>query len=70
MRQLRWDQGTNFIGAKNELKAALIEMNQDQVRDFLLKENCDYFSFQLNVPSASHMGGLWERRIQTMRNIL
>ena len=70
IRQLRCDQGANFIGAKNELKAALNEMNQDQVRNFLLKENCDFFSFQLNVPSASHMGGVWERQIRTVRNIL
>ena len=61
IRQLRCDRGTNFIGAKNEF---------EKVRTFLLKNNCDDFEFQLNVPSASHMGGVWERQIRTVRNVL
>ena len=36
VRQLRSDQGTNFVGAQNELKAALSEMNQDHVQEYLL----------------------------------
>ena len=32
VQQLRSDQGTNFVGAKNELEAALPEMNQDKIR--------------------------------------
>ena len=36
VRQLRCDQGTNFIGARTELKTALSEMNQDHVQDYLL----------------------------------
>ena len=31
VRQLWSNQGTNFIGARNELKTALCEMNQDHV---------------------------------------
>ena len=40
------------------------------MRTFLLKNNCDDFEFQLNVPSASHMGGVWERQIRTVCNVL
>ena len=29
IRQLRWDQGTNFVGARRELKTALNEVHQD-----------------------------------------
>lgn len=29
--------------------------------------NCE---FVVNVPSASHMGGVWERQIRTIRSIL
>ena len=68
--QLRSDQGTNFIGAHRELKEALKEIDQDKVRTSLLKENCEWVDFKLNPPSASHMGGSWERQIRTVRSVL
>ena len=70
IRQLRSDQGTNFIGAYRELKEALNEIDQDKVRISLLKENCEWVDFKLNPPSASHMGGSWERQIRTVRSVL
>ena len=70
VRQLRSDQGTNFVGAKNELQQALAELDQDKVRQELLKRNCDWVAYKMNVPHASHMGGVWERQIRTVRNIL
>ena len=72
IRQLRSDQGTNFVGARNELSDCIAEMNHDIVGDFLLKNQCDYmrFNFKMNVPHASHMGGVWERQIRTVRSIL
>ena len=36
----------------------------------MLKWNCDWFETKLNVPSASHMGGVWERQIRTVRGVL
>ena len=36
----------------------------------MLKESCDWIDFQMNVPHASHMGGVWERQIRTERNVL
>ena len=70
MRQLRSDQGTNFVGARRELKQALDEMDHEKVKSHLLKENCDWFEFKMNVPTASHMGGVWERQIKSVRNVL
>lgn len=70
IRQLRSDRGTNFVGAKNELDREWAAMNHDNVKDFLLQQNCDYFDFNMNVPSASHMGGIWERQIRTVRGVL
>ncbi|KAK3728018.1 hypothetical protein QZH41_000112 [Actinostola sp. cb2023] len=70
IRQLRSDQGTNFVGAKNELKAALEEMNHDVIQRATLKDNCDWIPFKMNVPHASHMGGVWERQIRTVRGVL
>ena len=70
VRQVRSDQGTNFVGAKGELQAALAEMNQDTVKREMAKNSCHWIQFKMNVPSASHMGGAWERQIRTVRNVL
>lgn len=70
IQQLRSDQGTNFVGAKNELEAALHEMNHNKIQRELLKDNCDWFAWKMNVPHASHMGGMWERQIKTIRSVL
>lgn len=65
--QIRSDRGTNFVGAKRELADALREMDREKVSSHLLKENCDWIEMQMNVPSASHMGGSWERQIRTAK---
>ena len=70
IRELRSDRGTNFIGAERELAEAVAEMNENQIKQFLLQEGCDYFEFKTNVPNASHMGGVWERQIRSVRNVL
>lgn len=70
VRQLRSDQGTNFVGARNELQCALQEMDTIKIQDRLLRDNCDFVNFKMNVPNASHMGGVWERQIRTVRSIM
>ena len=70
VRQLRCDQGTNFVGAKNELQQALSTLEHEKIRQELVKNNCDWVDFKMNVPDASHMGGAWERQIRTVRNVL
>ena len=70
MKQLRCDQGTNFIGARNELKTALTEMNQNYVQEYLLRNKCEWMPFKFNAPHSSHIGGLRERLIRYVRNAL
>ncbi|XP_071498147.1 uncharacterized protein [Diadema antillarum] len=70
VRQLRSDQGTMFVGARSELREALAEMDQSEVQEYLLQNGCDWIPFKMNVPHASHMGGVWERQIQTVRRVL
>ena len=57
IRQLRSDRGSNFVGAQRELQEALNEMDENKVRSTLLEENCEWFWFKMNPPSASHMEG-------------
>ncbi len=68
--QLRSNQDSKFIGARRELREALEEMDESKVRKELLKSKCDWISFKMNVPHASHMGGVWERQIRTVRAVL
>ena len=70
IRQLRSDQGTNFVGASRELRVALNELDHVKIRGELQRYDCDWFVFEMNVPSASHMGGVWERQIRSVRNVL
>ena len=42
VRQLHSDQGTNFIGAKRELREALQAMDQCKISSEMLKEDCDW----------------------------
>ena len=70
VQQLRSDQGTNFVGARNELQQELSRLEHDKIRQELVKRNCDWVDFKTNVPEASHMGGAWERQIRTVRNVL
>jgi hypothetical protein len=37
IQHIRCDNGTNVVGAERELKQALTEMNQEQVRELLMK---------------------------------
>ena len=67
VRRLRCDRGTNFVGADNELTAALNEIDKERVRRYLTEEHCE---FVFNPANASHMGGVWECPIRTVHSIL
>ncbi|XP_043232395.1 uncharacterized protein LOC122386819 [Amphibalanus amphitrite] len=70
VRKLFCDNATNFIGGEGYLMAALNEMDRDQVRRTILKDNCDLVEFDHITPRASHMGGAWERQIRSVRAAL
>ncbi|XP_070183219.1 uncharacterized protein [Littorina saxatilis] len=61
------DKGTNFVGACNEFKLAWKEMDSERLTSKMLESKCE---FKFNPPAASHMGGVWERQIRTIRSIL
>lgn len=63
VRQLRCDQGTNFIGARREFTKLMKEMDQERIKSL----GCEFLT---NPPAASHMGGAWERQIRTVRSVL
>merc|ERR1712082_61016 len=67
---LRSDAGSNFVGARNE------EMSRDsQQLDKAVREMQDHWQRQgkqwdMNPPLASHFGGVWERAIGQVRQII
>ncbi|KAK2564378.1 hypothetical protein P5673_011803 [Acropora cervicornis] len=67
IRELRSDQGTNFVGAENELKRSFQEMDDERIKAELLKHNIDWIR---NPAMASNFGGAWERQIRSVRNIM
>ena len=56
VRHVRCDRGTNFVGARNELKEALREMNQDKVQEYLLENGCEWIPFKMEVPPFQPYG--------------
>lgn len=67
VRQLHCDQGRNFVGASNALKESFEQHDHQALQAFLAEKYC---KFIFNAPSASHAGGVWERQIRIIRNIL
>lgn len=67
VRHIRSDQGTNFVGVKNEMAKTLKELNKERVVTYLAANQCD---FQMNTSHSSHSGGVWERQIRTVRSVL
>ena len=53
VRELRSDQGTNFVGARNELNAALKELDTTSLKDYSSSEDCDLINFNLKGPPST-----------------
>ena len=70
VRSIWCDNGTNFTGTRNELQKELASMDHGKVKSFLQGHSCDYIAWQHNPPKGSHMGGIWERAIRSVRSVI
>ena len=70
VRSIWSDNGRNFVGANNELRKSLKEMDHLKIKNCLKGNGTDSILWHKNPPGASHMGGVWERQIRTARGIL
>ena len=68
-RDIHSDNGTNFIGAKNELReiAEFLRKHEGQISRELSNINVNW---HLIPPKSPHMGGLWEANIKSMKKHL
>ena len=64
--QIRSDRGSNFTKADKELKEAIEGWNEHEINNFCRQK----IEWIFNPPSASHMGGAWERMIHSVWQIL
>ena len=65
---IRSDNGTNFVAGERELFNCFANWNENHcVAEHLMLKNIKWI---FNPPTASHMGGSWERQIRTVRRAL
>ena len=67
VKELRCDNGSNFVGSERELKKSLQEWNQGQIERELIQRGCKWI-FQ--PPTASSMSGVWERMVRSAKTVL
>ena len=69
VKRIRTDRGTNFTGGERELAAEVDRLmkNESVLHDAMLRRDIEWI---LNVPNASHHGGVWERMIRSIRKVL
>ena len=65
----RSDKGKNFVGSRNQDKALNQEatIDIDDIRAYLNSVDSDWI---FNPAHASHFGGVWERKIGSVRRVL
>ena len=61
------DNGTNFVGANNELKEEIKRLEADGIETKAARIQIEW---RFNTPLASHHGGVWESLIKQARRIL
>ncbi|XP_065094522.1 uncharacterized protein LOC135715039 [Ochlerotatus camptorhynchus] len=63
------DNGTNFVGARNQLQELFTlwkeRQHRDQVSRFCADEGIEW---HFNPPSAPHFGGLWEAAVRSAKH--
>jgi hypothetical protein len=61
------DNGTNLTKGHKELQTLLIELDQSKISKSLVKQGIQW---HFNTPYGSHEGGVYERMIRSVRNVL
>lgn len=65
--RLHCDQGSNFIGGRNEFDKLLDTITKPNLKMYLTSRQIEFVT---TTPTASHQGGIWERQIRSIRSIL
>ncbi|XP_031348508.1 uncharacterized protein LOC116174690 isoform X1 [Photinus pyralis] len=65
--EIHSDNGLNFRGAEREISQHLDNLQQNEIIEFCSLRG---IKWHFNPPHAPHMGGIWERQIQSIKKIL
>ena len=63
------DNGSNFCGAQNYLREVIKEWNEELIRRTMTTQGVE-FDWKFNVPYASHMNGVVESLVRSVRRAL
>ena len=63
------DNSNNFVGANKELRKAFQEMDHNQISQYLQIHGANWITWIRNLPTASQIDGVWERKMRTTRNL-
>ena len=61
------DNGSNLVGGCRELRRSLHDLDQTVIEKRLKQHQ---IRWKFNPPYASHMGGIWERVVRTVKRVL
>ena len=64
---IRGNNGMKLSSGEREIPEALDNWNQQKIEFFLHQKN---IKRKFNFPEASHMRGVWERMIRSVRKVL
>ncbi|XP_073237109.1 uncharacterized protein [Porites lutea] len=69
------DNATNLAGAEKEIRQSLRDWNQDELNERLRKDEISCYlwpriEWKCQPPTASHMSGIWERLIRSVRKTM
>lgn len=63
------DNGTNFIGANNQLKEVYALFNSDEHKELINRYSIEHrISWHFIPPAAPHFGGLWESTVKLFKH--
>ena len=65
--EIRSDNSTNFVGGEREIRESISAWNQGKINDLMRQRK---IVWKFNPSTASHMGGVWERMIRSVRKVL
>ena len=66
-KEIRSDNGTSLERADKELRNAVEQWDHHKISNFCVQRE---IKWKFNPPAASHMGGIWQRMVQTTKRVL
>ena len=61
------DNGTNIVGARSEMSRSMKQLDRSKIIRAARQKDVEWV---FNPPYASHHGGVWERHIRTVRQVM